>query len=129
MGMGLHMPMCISHSPVAWNVMTSYSPSSALRTASQQGVVTPNMLMPSAGFEGTDETGGRQRAIPLIAAAALDRMAVEMGLMPATSTIEGIIIMSVHPTYGSTFPLAIVLTITFGSPTGSACKFFGERTR
>ena len=36
--------------PVAWNVSSSYSLSSAARTASQHGVFTPNFVIASVGF-------------------------------------------------------------------------------
>jgi hypothetical protein len=43
-----------------------------------------------------------------------------MRFSPAMSTTEYIIITSRVPTYGCTCPLASVLTINFGTPTGSA---------
>src|SRR5262245_13368687 len=58
--------------------------------------------------------------IPIIAPAALSSTTRLMRLSPAISTTEYIIITSRVPTYGCTCPLASVLTISFGTPTGSA---------
>src|SRR5699024_8585610 len=44
----------------------------------------------------------------------------EMTFNPATSTIDGIITISLVPTYGCVFPEASVDTITFGTPIGKA---------
>ena len=41
---------CKVQKPVAWNVSSSYSLSSAARTASQHGVFTPNFVIASVGF-------------------------------------------------------------------------------
>ena len=43
-----------------------------------------------------------------------------MRLMPCTSVTEYIMQMSLGPTYGRVSPEAMVETITFGQPTGSA---------
>jgi hypothetical protein len=43
-----------------------------------------------------------------------------MELSPATSTIEGIMTMSLVPTYCDTLPEAMVDTMTFGTPIGKA---------
>ena len=45
----------------------------------------------------------------------------EIWLMPATSTTEYIIVMSMAPTYGRVSPDATVDTTSFGTPTGSCC--------
>ena len=45
---------------------------------------------------------------------------VEIELIPATSTIDGIITISLAPTYGAVFPDATVDTMTFGTPIGRA---------
>ncbi len=58
--------------------------------------------------------------MPAIAWAALPSTRRETALRPATSTTGYIIRMSLVPTYGATFPLAIVETMTLGSPIGSA---------
>ena len=44
----------------------------------------------------------------------------EISFSPATSTMDGIMMMSLVPTYWATFPDAIVETMTFGTPIGSA---------
>jgi len=59
--------------------------------------------------------------MPLTATAAFESTEREMELRPATSTTEGTMVTSEQPTYGETSPLAMVVTITFGKPTGSAC--------
>ena len=50
--------------PVAWNVSSSYSLSSAARTASQHGVVTPNIVIASVGFASAGGGGGACLAMP-----------------------------------------------------------------
>mmetsp|Transcript_50154 Transcript_50154/g.138952 ORF Transcript_50154/g.138952 Transcript_50154/m.138952 type:complete len:301 (+) Transcript_50154:181-1083(+) len=84
--------------PVAWNVSTSYCASSALRTASQHGVVTPNMDMASIGLAPAATAFFGCSAMPAAAAAAFDSTDVEMALMPATSTTEGMTVTSEQPT-------------------------------
>ena len=58
--------------------------------------------------------------IPANACAALASTFSLMRLMPCTSVTEYIMQMSLGPTYGRVSPEAIVDTITFGTPTGSA---------
>ena len=58
--------------------------------------------------------------MPAIAAAASPRTSRLMRLMPAISTTELSIRMSLSPTYGRTCPEASVLTISLGTPSGSA---------
>ena len=55
-----------------------------------------------------------------MAKAALVNILVDMEFNPDTSTIDGIIIISLVPTYCWTFPDATVDTITFGTPIGKA---------
>ena len=58
--------------------------------------------------------------MPAIAAAAFARIRAETELMPATSTTEAASSRSLAPTIGRVSPAAIVETISFGTPTGSA---------
>jgi hypothetical protein len=58
--------------------------------------------------------------MPRIAPAALEKIVRLMRFSPATSTIEGIMVMSLVPTYALVSPEAIVVTINFGTPTGKA---------
>lgn len=51
---------------------------------------------------------------------AFVKIFVEIELRPATSTTEGIIIISLVPTYGAVFPDATVDTIILGTPIGNA---------
>ena len=77
-----------------------------------------------AAIMGRLEVGGWRFAvgatIPQIAAAAFVRIRREIGLRPAMSTTEYIIVMSFTSTYGVVFPEAIVDSITFGTPNGSS---------
>lgn len=45
-----------------------------------------------------------------------------MKFVPAMSTTLYIIVISVSPTYGTVFPLAIVEITSFGNPIGSALR-------
>ncbi len=83
--------------PVAWKVYTSYSASSASRTAVQQAVVTPNIVMPTPGLS-PPASGTDHFAMPATAWAALPITRREMALMPATSATEYIMAMSFGPT-------------------------------
>jgi hypothetical protein len=58
--------------------------------------------------------------MPPSACAALASTCSLMRLMPCTSVTEYIMQMSLGPTYGRVSPLAMVETITFGQPIGSA---------
>ena len=58
--------------------------------------------------------------IPAIVKIALRKIVFDTLLSPATSTIDGIIMISLVPTYCETFPDAIVETMTFGTPIGNA---------
>ena len=58
--------------------------------------------------------------MPAIAAAAFASMRAEIELTPAISVTDAIIVMSVLPIYGDVSPDAIVESINFGTPTGSA---------
>jgi uncharacterized membrane-anchored protein len=59
--------------------------------------------------------------MPQMAPAALAKTRRDTRLRPDTSTTEYIIVMSLTSTYGATLPDAMVDTISFGIPTGSAC--------
>ncbi len=59
--------------------------------------------------------------MPQMAPAAFAKTRRDTRLRPDTSTTEYIIVMSLTSTYGATLPDAIVDTISFGRPTGSAC--------
>ncbi len=86
------------------------------------GVVTPNIVAPMSGFFSTWETKPSVAfAIPAIPAAAFVRIFSEIPLIPAMSTTEYIIAMSVVPTYGRVSPEATVETRSLGTPTGRAC--------
>ena len=82
--------------------------------------MTPNIVAATSGRSSCTSTGGAC-TMPAIAAAALARICAEIELMPATSVTEAIIAMSATPTYSRVSPAAIVETISFGTPTGSAC--------
>ena len=87
-----------------------------------QGVVTPNMVAATRGFSSA-VSGFRFPFIPTIpamASTALRKMVLEILLSPATSTMEGIMMMSLVPTYWDTFPEAMVETMSFGTPMGRA---------
>ena len=58
--------------------------------------------------------------MPTMALAALVKMRLEISLRPSASTTEGIMMMSLVPTYWATLPEAMVETITLGTPTGRA---------
>ena len=64
--------------------------------------------------------GGRDLAMPAIAAAAFERMGAEMRLIPAMSVTAYIIVRSVPPTYGRMSRGATAETTSFGVPTGNA---------
>ncbi len=105
--------------PVAWKTRQSKPrASSSSRTAVTQGVVTPNIVMAIVGFSPAEGTGCW--IMPAMAWAALPSTRRETALRPATSTTGYIIRMSLVPTYGATLPLAIVETMTLGSPIGRA---------
>ncbi|MNC28541.1 hypothetical protein D3C75_767510 [compost metagenome] len=55
-----------------------------------------------------------------MAKAALVKIFVEIEFSPATSTTDGIMTISLVPTYGAVFPEATVETITLGTPIGNA---------
>ena len=71
-----------------------------------QGVVTPNMVRPTAGSSGARARGARRLArrgsraftMPAIACAPLARTWREIALRPCTSVTEYIIMMSDGPT-------------------------------
>ncbi len=83
------------------------------------GVVTPNIVAPTSG-RASGRAGTSTCAIAAIAAAAFARIRSEIALIPAMSTTEYVIDTSTAPTYGRVSPEAIVETISFGTPTGSA---------
>ena len=83
------------------------------------GVVTPNIEAAISGRL-SPSSSGAACTMPAIAAAAFARMRAETELMPATSTTEAASSMSLAPTIGRVSPAAIVETISFGTPTGSA---------
>ena len=69
--------------------MTSYPISVSRRLAAVTPVVvTPNMLATTAVRDASN-SGGRFRTIPITAAAAFERIGVEMRLTPAMSVIAG----------------------------------------
>ena len=94
------------------------SPSS-LVTCCTQGVVTPNIVRPRAGRVAAEAAIGCA-IIPASACAALPSTRSLMRLMPCTSVTACIMQMSLGPTYGRVSPLAMVETITLGTPTGKA---------
>ena len=112
--------------PVAWK--TSGSTASlaarpvarAMRstTALTQGVVTPNIVRPTAGR--SIAAGIEWDTIPASAWAALPSTCLDIRLRPATSVTECHMAMSAAPTYGATSPDATVETINLPTPTGRA---------
>ena len=110
--------------PVAWKTSTSYPACSNTAFAcSTHGVVTPNIDAAIKGFSSIVSSASFScpATIPTIVNTAFLKIIFEILLMPATSTIDGIIKMSLVPTYLSTSPEAIVETISFGTPIGSFC--------
>jgi hypothetical protein len=61
--------------------------------------------------------------MPTTAAAALSKTEIAMGLRPRMSTTECITSTSLEPTNGANArrPEALGETMTFGTPSGSAC--------
>ena len=109
--------------PVAWNTNTSYPLSSRQAFArSTHGVVTPNIVAATIGFVSSSSgvCSGSRLTMPAMARTAFWNMVFDILFNPATSTIDGIIIISLVPTYCATFPEAMVDTITLGTPIGSA---------
>jgi len=75
------------------------------------GVVPPNIVAPTKG-RSPAASGARFRTIPAMAAAALFRMLRLMRLIPAMSTTELNIRMSLSPAYCRTWPEPSVLAIS-----------------
>ncbi len=88
--------------PVAWKVRQSYRSSSCFTTCCTQGVVTPNIVSPTAGRvsrRAPRRPGAIECAImPASACAAFESTCSEIRLMPCTSTTEYIMQMSEGPT-------------------------------
>lgn len=87
----------------------------------------PNMVNPIPFFLGSFFSSAWFRsqyafASPEIAPAALSSIPFSMELVPAMSTTLYIIVISVSPTYGPVFPLAIVDTSSLGNPIGSPLR-------
>ncbi len=82
--------------PVAWKTRGSTASPSRSVTAVTHGVVTPNIVSPTAGR--SCATGISCRTIPATACAALPITRREMRLRPATSVTEYHIAMSEAPT-------------------------------
>ena len=106
--------------PVAWKTRQSQRSATASVTAVTHGVVTPNIVSPSAGLSWASGTGAAMA--PPRACAALDSTRRLMRLSPATSVTEYMSVRSTEPTYGATFPEATVDTTIFGTPTGRRCS-------
>ena len=104
--------------PVAWKTSGSTSSPSRSVTAVTHGVVTPNIVSPTAGRSAAAGIG--IATIPASACAALPSTCREIRFSPATSVTEYSIAMSDAPTYAATLPEATVDTITLATPTGSA---------
>ena len=83
------------------------------------GVVTPNWLAATSGRSSPSSTGAAL-TMPAIAAAALAMMRALRALTPAMSTTDAASIMSLSPMIGRVSEAAIVDTMSFGTPTGSA---------
>ena len=83
------------------------------------GVVTPNIDAASSGRSSAASTGAAV-TMPAIAAAALAKMRRDSELRPATSTTLAARIRSLWPMIDRVSDAAIVETIIFGTPIGSA---------
>ena len=110
--------------PLAWK-MTGAWPAASRRSRSRitPGVVCPSMVTPTVRSPRSPTAPPPSRAIPFTAAAALSKIAREIGCSPRMSTTECMTIVSVSPMNGanSRRPDALGVTISFGTPTGSAC--------
>ena len=90
--------------PVAWNTRQSKSSSSAAVTCCTHGVVTPNMVSPTAGLPAAARRwaarafGGARLHHADMACAPLARTWRDMELSPCTSVTEYSIMMSEGPT-------------------------------
>jgi hypothetical protein len=105
--------------PVAWKTQASKRSSTPRRTCVTQSVVTPNIVIPTAGRSPSLNIAA-SAAMPDAARAAFAMTFRDTAFSPAMSTTEAIIVMSVGPMYGAVFPAATVERIIFGTPTGSA---------
>jgi hypothetical protein len=78
----------------------------------------PTVVMATSGADRCSSTS--TSAMPQAAPAALASMRRMNGLRPIMSVTENIIVMSLTPTHGPTFPDAIVETMILGNPYGSS---------
>ena len=87
------------------------------------GVVWPSIVMPTLCPPRSWSGRPASRAMPATAAAALSNTARAIGLSPRMSTTECRTSTSLSPTKGPNArrPEALGVTISFGTPTGSAC--------
>ena len=110
--------------PFAWNTTGAW-PASSSRSRSRitPGVVWPSIVTPTVRSPSSPTAPPPSRAIPTIAAAALSKIAREIGCNPRMSTTECMTVVSVSPMNGpnSRRPEPLGVTISFGTPTGSAC--------
>ena len=104
--------------PVAWNTSASTLPARCSTICVTAGVVTPNMVRPTAIFVAGGSTSP-PALMPTMACAAFDRITRDIRLSPARSVIDGTMTTSLTPTYGATSPEASVDTMIFGRPIGS----------
>ena len=81
-------------------------------------VVMPTVVIATSGLAAA--TASSTSAMPQAAPAALASTLRMNGFSPIISVTEYIIMMSLVPTQGATFPDAIVETMIFGKPYGSA---------
>ena len=87
------------------------------------GVVCPSIVMPTLRPPRSWSGRPASRAMPATAAAALSNTARAIGLRPRMSTTECMTSTSLSPTKGPNArrPEALGVTISLGTPTGSAC--------
>ena len=105
--------------------MTGSCPAAMSRSRSRitPGVVWPSIVTPTVPAPRPATAVPASRAIPVTAAAALSKIVREIGCSPRMSTTECITVVSDSPMNGPNArrPDALGETISFGTPTGSAC--------
>ena len=107
--------------PVAWKTSTSQPARSSVSLArSTHAVVTPNIVAATSGRSSGCGAGAGCVTRPAIARAACESTCRLTRLSPRMSTTELSMKMSLSPTNCRTVPDASVLSMTLGTPSGSA---------
>ena len=110
--------------PLAWKMTGSWPAStSASRTRMTPGVVCPSIVTPTQRSPSSSTARPPRSTMPATAAAALSKIAREISFRPRMSITECMTVTSPSPTNGPNGrrPEALGETISFGTPTGSAC--------